>query len=42
MGFIVYDEDFRRDGFVGLEIKRVFVGGFILTVCDVLGVVICF
>ena len=41
MGFIVYDGDFRRDGFVGLEIKRVFVSRFLLTVRDALGVVIC-
>ena len=41
MGFIVYDEDFRRDGFVSPEIERVFVSGFLLTVRNVLGVVLC-
>lgn len=41
MGFIVNDEDFRCDWFVSPEIERVFVSGFLLTVRNVLGVVLC-
>ena len=37
----VNDEYFCRDGFVSLELKRAFVDGFLLTVRDVLGMVLC-
>ena len=40
MGFVVNDEDFRCDGFVSTEFKRVFVSRFLLTVRDVLGMVL--
>ena len=41
MCFVINDEDFCRDGFVSLELKRAFVDGFLLTVRDVLGMVLC-
>lgn len=41
MCFVINDEDFCRDGFVSPEIECVFVCGFLLTVRDTLGVVIC-
>lgn len=41
MCFVVNDEDFCCDGFVSPELKCVFISGFLLTVRDVLGMVLC-